>query len=276
MNHQTRNLYVSSLENPEKNWGVSQIDWVGFKHPFSNHKSSQIHFAFASEKTFDKPFFDLINKHSENLKLLLLYFRENDFDPCFHQLLENVSKNTIRKTIAFSDFKVLQRIINAWKNEAQEILISSAFTLDSKLIVVDCASNRYNIPYSKLPELDIKHLDKKKFEIDADGSFLYWPEADFHINLEEIRSRIDSKFAAAIIRNQIPKNKKYGNAIRKFREITKIKQAEIKGVSERTIRRIENGEFIPTIETLTYLSRAHELDLSSYLNEVAAIYQAEK
>jgi len=190
--------------------------------------------------------------------------------------LENVSKNTIRKTIAFSDFKVLQRIINAWKNEAQEILISSAFTLDSKLIVVACASNRYNIPYSKLPELDIKHLDKKKFEIDADGSFLYWPEADFHINLEEIRSRIDSKFAAAIIRNQIPKNKKYGNAIRKFREITKIKQAEIKGVSERTIRRIENGEFIPTIETLTYLSRAHELDLSSYLNEVAAIYQAEK
>jgi uncharacterized protein YlbG (UPF0298 family)/DNA-binding XRE family transcriptional regulator len=276
MSQQPKSLYVSSLESPDKEWDISNFDWVNFKHPFPNLRSRQIHFAFASEKSFDKQFFDLIRKHSEKLKLLLLYCREKDLDPCLHQLIENVSKETIRKTIAFYDFKVVNRIINAWKNGAQEVLISNAFVLESKLIVVDCASNRYSLPYEKLPELELPRTNKKIFEIDPDGSFLFWPEADFHINLEEMRSRIDPKFSAAMIRKQIPKNALYGSAIRRFREISKIKQVDITGISERTIRRIESGEFIPTVETLKKISSTHELDLSSYLNEVAAIYQSIK
>lgn len=273
MNSRVKSLYVSSLESPEKDWDVSDIDWVDFGKALPSIRAqSRILFAFASEKSFDKAFLELVRKHNEKLKLLLLHYQAKDFDVYLHKLIDNVSKEIIRKTIAFDDFKVLRRITNAWKSNSQELLISNAVPTEQKLVVSDCASNRYEIAYEQLPEI-ASVADKKKFEIDEDGSFLYWEEVDFYLNLEDIRCRIDPKFKAAIIRKQVPKNKLYGKAVRIFRERSNLKQADISGISERTIRRIENGQFVPTLDTLKQLSISHNLDLTEYIGSVAKIYQ---
>ena len=276
MTSQAKNLYDSSLEAPEKNWDVSDVDWVSFgKKLPSNQSHSQVLFAFASEKTFDTTFLELVKKHSLKLKLLLLYYKMNDFDNYLHKLIENVSKDTIRKTIAFDDFKVLKRITNAWKSESQEILISKAISSENQLSVTDCASNRFEIAFDLLPELS-SVVNKRNFEIDEAGSFLYWPDADFHLNLEDIRCRIDKKFEAAIIRKQLPKNKLYGKSIKIFREQSNLKQTDFGDISERTIRRIENGLFVPTLDTLKKLSLAHKLELNEYINSVSKVYQSMK
>ena len=48
-----------------------------------------------------------------------------------------------------------------------------------------------------------------------------------------------------------------------------LKQSQIKGLSERQVRRIEKGEGT-TYEALRRLASAHRMDLESYLRELAA------
>ena len=51
-----------------------------------------------------------------------------------------------------------------------------------------------------------------------------------------------------------------------------VKQSDIKGLSERQVRRIEKGEGT-TFESLRRLAAAHGLDLKKYLDEVAKMIE---
>ena len=61
---------------------------------------------------------------------------------------------------------------------------------------------------------------------------------------------------------------RYGAAIAKLRLRMGLKQSEIKGLSEKQVRRIEKGERT-TNDALRRLAAAHRMDLESYLRELA-------
>ena len=61
---------------------------------------------------------------------------------------------------------------------------------------------------------------------------------------------------------------RFGEAVATLRKQYGLKQAEIQGLSERHVRRIEKGERTK-IDTLAILARSHGLSLKEYLDEIS-------
>lgn len=62
----------------------------------------------------------------------------------------------------------------------------------------------------------------------------------------------------------------FGTTLKQLREFVGLTQADVYntiGISEDTLRRIENGQTIPKIETLCYLSLIYKTNIIGYLNE---------
>ena len=64
-------------------------------------------------------------------------------------------------------------------------------------------------------------------------------------------------------------NRSYGAAIRRLREEKGLKQAAIDGLTERHLRRIEQGKQSVTSSTLRALAKAHAMQIEDYLKELA-------
>ena len=63
--------------------------------------------------------------------------------------------------------------------------------------------------------------------------------------------------------------RRYGAAIRKVREEAGISQSKIEGLTERQLRRIEQGECRATRTALAALAKAHGLDANAYMERLA-------
>jgi hypothetical protein len=64
-------------------------------------------------------------------------------------------------------------------------------------------------------------------------------------------------------------NRRYGAAIRKVREAAGIRQAHVDGITDRQLRRIEQGECRATAGALRDLAKAHGVDVNAYMERVA-------
>ncbi|WP_199248543.1 DUF2442 domain-containing protein [[Phormidium] sp. ETS-05] len=79
-------------------------------------------------------------------------------------------------------------MLAAWDADAQEQLIASATLIEDNLLVTDCALNTWEIPFTSLPALAAITLENRaNFEIEEDGSYLYWPTEDIHLDMESFR-----------------------------------------------------------------------------------------
>ena len=66
---------------------------------------------------------------------------------------------------------------------------------------------------------------------------------------------------------------RFGEAIYIVRKKAGLRQPDIKGLSERQVRRIENGER-PRVGSLGRRAEAHGMTLNGYLNEIARTIHA--
>ncbi|MBT5607957.1 MAG: DUF2442 domain-containing protein [Lentisphaerae bacterium] len=81
-------------------------------------------------------------------------------------------------------------------------LIADAVALPERLLVVSCAMERMEVPYSRVSSLhQMPAQDRAEFEIDPDGSYLYWPKADVHLDLDSMRFAIDKGARKRAIRD---------------------------------------------------------------------------
>ena len=64
-------------------------------------------------------------------------------------------------------------------------------------------------------------------------------------------------------------NEKYGAAIRAVRKAASLRQADIAGMTDRHLRRVELGQTPATKATLQALADSHGLSLDDYLKELA-------
>jgi hypothetical protein len=149
-------------------------------------------------------------------------------------------------------------IVDAWIEGEQLVLLSASF-------------DRLAVPLEKLSKSIGTYKDEvESFEIDEDGRFLYWPHADAHFGWDQCRQLIDPTAALAAKQRSRAFNEEYGTAIRALRESAGLRQSDVKGVTERHLRRIEHGEQAASKAVLEALADAMGTSLEDCLKEIAS------
>lgn len=164
----------------------------------------------------------------------------------------------------------LKRILLAWQTGTWERLIAKATLIEASLLVTDCALQTWEIPFQQLPILaKLSPENRAEFKIDEDGSYLYWPSGDIHLDMEALRAIVDPEWQTHLQVERAIYDQKFGEAVAAVRKAHHLKQTDIPGISSRQIRRIEKGDR-PKLETLRKLSQAHGLTVNEYMEEIAA------
>lgn len=177
-------------------------------------------------------------------------------------------KGEIKTYVGF-DLQSANRIKKAWKWEAEDELIAIVNASSENLSVMGCDLNVWEVPFSALPCIDkIPISERTEFELDEDGSYLYWECADIHLDLEDVKAAVDPEFKEKLLLEKQKYGESFGKAISLVRRDYQLKQKDIDGVSERHIRRIEKEGHQPTLNTLKKLAAAHNLNLESYLEKI--------
>lgn len=177
---------------------------------------------------------------------------------------------SLDKIFFYSNLAEPQRILAAWEMGATEQLIAKATVLEDSLLVTDCALQTWEIPFQQLPILaKLSRENRAKFEIDEDGSYLYWPSGDIHLDMEALRAIVDPELRDRLRAERAIYDQKFGEAVAAVRKAHHLKETDIPGILSDQIRRIEKGDR-PKLETLRKLSQAHGLTVNEYMEEIAA------
>jgi len=204
-------------------------------------------------------------------QLRALFVRDDTNARWLPHWFERAGLRTLRNTLVHSDATVPRRVLTAWLHGAQNELIADASVADARLFVLSCALDRYEVQFDQVPAMkSIPQAQRSTCEVDEDGSYIHWPGPDIHVDLDAIRAALDPESRAKAEAAKITRDERYGAAIAKLRVAMSLKQADIRGLSERHVRRIEKGEGT-TSEALRRLAEAHGMSLDEYLREVAAI-----
>ena len=151
-----------------------------------------------------------------------------------------------------------QPIVDAWVENEKLVLLSPTF-------------DRLAVPLEKLSKLIGGNEEEvRAFDIDDDGRFLHWPHADVHLGWEQFLQLVDPAAALAAKQRSEEFNRRYGAAIRSVRDDSGLKQADIEGVTERHLRRVEHGDQAASKATLEALAKAHGIAVDEYLKQLAA------
>jgi hypothetical protein len=212
---------------------------------------------------------DLVSRVNRRNQLKALFVLD-DADPRWlPQMLDRANLRALRNLVVHSDLEVPRRILNAWAHDAQDKLIARAMVASDRLFVTSCLPETLEIGFDDLRSLQqIRAADRPAFQIAIDGSYIHWPSADIHLDLDAIRSALDPEYRDRRAAARVAHDERYGAAIAAFRTERGLRQADIPGLSERQVRRIEKGER-PTVGALWSLARAHKLNLNEYLSKLA-------
>ncbi len=207
----------------------------------------------------------IVNRRNQ---LRVLFVRGQD-PAWLPQMLERANLRTIRNLVVHSGVETPRRILNAWKNDAQDKLVARAMVVKDRLFVTSCEPETLDIGFDELQALKcIPKTERTRFRVSEDGSYIHWPSVDIHLDLDSIRSALDPDFRDRLAVQRVKHDVNFGKAIATFRREQGLRQSDIAGLSERQLRRIERGARA-SVSALRSLAASHDLDLNDYLNAVA-------
>lgn len=165
--------------------------------------------------------------------------------------------------------QLLLRLFPGLQDSAHPRILNA--TLEgNELFVVSTNFDKLRIPVDQVPPLkNAPPATLKRFEIDEDGAFIFWPDLDLHLGWEQLASIKSPLAALKAQQKQNAFNKRFGLAVQSLRAEYGLRQADVKKLSERQLQRIENGECRATSRALAALSEAHGLSLNDYLEKLA-------
>lgn len=167
------------------------------------------------------------------------------------------------------DPSVVKRLVIALNRPAPWEGILDAYVLENSLVLVLGDASVREFPIARLPR--IGRLDPQevaRFEIDSDGSYLYWPDQDVHMGPSQMLQAVDPEYLSAIeIRRYQMEN--VSQALLDMRKARQLKQTEIQGLSERHVRRLEKEKVRLTVDAATKFANAFGLSLSGFLDELS-------
>jgi hypothetical protein len=271
---------VSSALQELVDQGTLQREWVRTFMPRSLGRSSAdlFHLWVAFSLEVDDAFVKAFREHSTPATRLLIMNERQSADTLFTHLLNLQIRSPQRFYLADCSVSgemyymaaLLQRIASALKSNENDDLILDARLEAGVLHVISPNFNRLDVPITKIPEF--KNADASKlqaFEIDEDGSFIYWPEFDLHLGWAQLQQLVNPQAALKASQKSQEFNKRYGRAVQKVREQAGLEPSGISGISGKQLQRIENGECRLTSNAIEVLSQAHKLAPNEYMKRLA-------
>jgi hypothetical protein len=214
---------------------------------------------------------DFVSTVNRRHQLRALLVSEDVEASSIPQMFERAHLKMIRNTIVHSDDSVPKRLLTAWAHDAQDELIAKASVSEERLFVLSCGLKQYEVAFDEMPALKrIPKRERSNLVVDEDGSYVWWPGPDIHIDLDAVRVATDPAARAKALVRKTGHDAGYGAAIARLRLAKGLKQSEIEGLSERQVRRIEKGEGTSS-EALRLLAAAHGMKLDEYLDAVAGM-----
>ena len=166
--------------------------------------------------------------------------------------------------------QLLGRVCFALGRDGTRGSIIDAYLAGDSIFVRGPKHRMLHVPMSSIRALSGQPRDVlRNFVIDPDGSFVHWPDIDVHLGWNQFLQAVDPDELRKAQQRTEGYNKRYGAAIRKLREDAGLLQSKIEGLTERQLRRIEQGECRATRTALATLANAHGLDMNSYLERLA-------
>jgi Protein of unknown function (DUF2442)/Helix-turn-helix len=215
---------------------------------------------------------DILLSFSGKKGVAVVLFEAVEFVPGLAGLgaLARLSRQARQEPYLAPSIEAVRRIVLSRRSGAEKELIASASIENGKLVVWSCEPRRFEVPVSEIPVLKKMPAGAlTKFELSASGSRLRWPDADVDINLDTIREQADPEVRREHEARARHEAARYAGAIRGLREERGLKQSGIDGLTPRQVRRLEEGDTVPHIDTLRKLATAHGMAIVDYLNELA-------
>ncbi len=165
----------------------------------------------------------------------------------------------------------IHRFLAALELYADTKTIADAWWEADEFVVWSPIYERLKVSVEQLPKLNQASPDElAQYDIDEHGEFIYWPSHDVHMGWSQFEQAVDPQSQLRAQQKSAKFNKKYGEAIKTFREEKGLRQADICGLDSRTIRRIEHGVIRATSNALGKLAIAHEMQVNEYLSVLAS------
>ena len=216
----------------------------------------------------------LVSTVNRRNQLRALFLREDANLAWLPQLLERGKLRAIRHLLVHSDLDMPRRVLTAWQFGAERRLIARAMTANDRLFVTSCLPETFEIEFDRMPALRrLRKRDRGNFVVSDDGSYIHWRSQDVHVDLDAILSVLDTAYGDTCAAARLAHHKTLGQAVAALRRRQGLRQAEVAGLSDRQVRRIETGGRA-TVPALKRLAAAHRMGLDEYLNALAAHIEA--
>ena len=139
---------------------------------------------------------------------------------------------------------------------------------DSLFVILGDLVTR-SVKWEKLSDLrESDPESRRSFEIDEDGSFIRWRSFDIHLGAVHFLEILNPEYVAQIEIDDISRWL-VGDAVRTVRERHNLYQTDFQGLSDRQVRRIENGESSLTISAAKEFADSFGISLSDFVEELA-------
>lgn len=182
----------------------------------------------------------------------------------------HVARQTREEPFIAPSPDAVRRIVLARRGGAEKELMASVNIEDGKLVAWTCEPKRLEVAVSDIPVLANLSPDAlPRYELSDSGSRLRWPDSDVDLNLDTIREYADPDVRHEHEARARQEAARYAGAIRRLREERGLKQSDIEGLTDRQVRRLEQGDTVPQIDTLKKLAAAHGMHIDAYLGELA-------
>lgn len=164
----------------------------------------------------------------------------------------------------------LGRFVLTLDRADEDEAIFDAYWVGRTFVVVSPRFGRLEVPVGAISRLrDVHKPENEAFEIDEYGDFVFWPGQDVHMGWAQFLQAVDPQARLRAEQKSEAFNRAYGLAIRRLRESCQLRQSDIKGLDERTVRRIETGATRATASAIRFLAAAHRLSPEDYMRRLA-------
>ncbi len=158
-----------------------------------------------------------IIKKANDIKLLrALFVRENMPPEWLPQMLSRADLRMARNILMHTneDWQTPRKIINAWLLGAPRDLIARANVTGESLLILNCALESFAVPFSKIPALSkMPKNQREKFRLSDSGSYIHWPVADVHLDIDAFRYAIDENWRKQCDLEKLTHNKNLGRLL---------------------------------------------------------------
>lgn len=176
---------------------------------------------------------------------------------------------------------IFRRIINAYKIQAPNEIIAKfeVYKEDNdevSLQIMGADFTELTINSKAISAIaNMTYKELLNFELEEYGFDISWPAKDIHLNLESFKMVADKKFMKKCMRKIGKEKREFGSLMKKFRESkSEFTQKDFGELSERQIRKYENGENYPSYETLQTISSSYNMTVNEYLNALSEMHNS--